>query len=96
MEHNIPMIVWEIFYKKKGIQHQSTCQDTPQQNGIVERKNRHLLEVTRATMFSAHVSKYLWGDAILTAYYLINRMSTHVLKYITPLQCLKFFFFPIK
>ena len=39
-------------------------------------------------MFSMHIPKYLWGDAILTACYLINRMPTRVLKYITPLQCL--------
>jgi len=80
------------FLEEKGIQHQSTCSDTPQQNGIAERKNKHLLEVTRAIMFSMHVPKYLWGDAILTATYLINRMPTRILKYITPLECFKNFF----
>ena len=78
-----------MFLTEKGIQHQSTCRDTPQQNGIAERKNRHLLEVARAIMFSMHVPKYLWGDAILTACYLINRMLTRVLQYITPLACLR-------
>ena len=34
-----------VFLKEKGILHQSTCVDTPQQNDIAERKNRHLLEV---------------------------------------------------
>ncbi|KAH9650093.1 protein kinase domain-containing protein [Citrus sinensis] len=34
----------EVFCKEKGIIHTSTCRDTPQQNGIAERKNRHLLE----------------------------------------------------
>ena len=33
------------FFEEKGILHQSTCPDTPQQNGIAERKNKHLLEV---------------------------------------------------
>ena len=78
-----------MFLTKKGIQHQSICRDTPQQNGIAKRKNRHLLKVARAIMFSIHVSKYLWGDAILTTCYLINRMPTRVLQYITPLACLK-------
>ena len=48
-----------IFLKEKGIHHQSTCIDTPQQNGITERKNKHLLEVARAIMFSINVPKYL-------------------------------------
>ena len=39
------------FLKEKGINHQSTCIDTPQQNGITKRKNRHLLEVTHALCF---------------------------------------------
>ena len=59
--------VLENFLRKKGILHQSTCVDTPQQNGISERKNRHLLEVSRALMFQMSVPKYRWGEAILTA-----------------------------
>ena len=39
------------FLKNKGIFHQSTCRDTPQQNGIAERKNKHLMEVARAIMY---------------------------------------------
>lgn len=77
------------FISEKGIVHQSTCRDTPQQNGIAERKNRHLLEVARALMFSMNVPKYLWGNALLTACYLVNRMPSRVLKFETPLDCLK-------
>ena len=40
-------------------------------------------------MFSMHVPKYLWGEAVLTSSYLINRMPTRVLNYSTPLECLK-------
>lgn len=36
------------FFEKNGIIHQRSCTDTPPQNGIAERKNRHILEVTRA------------------------------------------------
>lgn len=74
------------FLKDKGILHQSTCVNTPQQNGIAERKNKHLLEVTRALMFSMNVPKYLWGEAILTATYLINRLPSRVLNFETPLN----------
>ena len=80
------------FLKENGIHHQSTCVDTSQQNGIAERKNKHLLEVAHAIMFSMNVSKYLWGEVVLTASYLINKMSTRVLKYSMPLKYFKSFF----
>ncbi|KAJ8766765.1 hypothetical protein K2173_007832 [Erythroxylum novogranatense] len=55
------------FLKSKGIVHQSTFVNTPQQHGITGRKNKHLLEVARSIMFTMNVSRYLWGEAVLTA-----------------------------
>ncbi|KAL6319870.1 hypothetical protein AAG906_036940 [Vitis piasezkii] len=75
------------FLAQEGIVHLSSCVDTPQQNGIAERKNRHLLEVARSLMFSMNVPKLFWGQAVLTAY-LINRMPSRVLKFQTPCQTL--------
>ena len=60
----------------QGIVHQSSCIDTLQQNGVAERKNRHLLEVVRSLMFTTRVPKFFWGEAVLTATYLINRMPS--------------------
>ena len=74
------------FLKQKGIIHQTTCVYTPQQNGISERKNCHLLEMTRALMFQTNVPKIYWSDAILTATYLINRLPSVVLKNKSPLE----------
>ena len=55
---------------------------------MVERKNRHLLEVARSLLFAMNVPKSFWGDAVLTAAYLINRMPSKVLQFHTPLQSL--------
>ena len=74
MEQSILMNVWGVFLKEKGILHQSTSHETLQQNGSTEHKNRHLLEVARAFIFSINVPKYLWRDVLLIASYLVNRM----------------------
>ena len=75
-----------------GILHQSSCVNTSQQNGVAERKNRHLLETTRALMLNMHVPTYLWGEAILTATYLINRLPSRILNFKTPIDNLKSYF----
>ncbi|KAA0035576.1 reverse transcriptase [Cucumis melo var. makuwa] len=72
----------------KGIVHQTSCAYTLQQNGMAERKNRHLVEVAHSLMLSTFLPSYLWGDAILTAAHLINRMSSRILHLQTPLDCL--------
>ena len=61
------------FLQKEGGVHHSSCVDTPQQNGVIEWKNKHLLEVTQALLFQTHVPKSYRGEAVLTAAYLINR-----------------------
>lgn len=52
----------------------------PQQNGVVERKHRHLLEISRALLFIAQLPKVFWGDSILTATHIINRLPTRILE----------------
>ena len=67
------------FLSTNGILHQTTCLDTPPQNGVAERKNRHILKVARSLMFTMNVPKYLWSEAVLTATYLINCTPSRVL-----------------
>ena len=49
------------FLKDNGIVHELTCVDTPQQNWVTERKNRHLFEVARVLLFQMSVPKSYWG-----------------------------------
>ena len=67
------------FMSQHGILHQSSCAHTPQQNGVAERKNRHLIETAHTLLLHYHVPFHFWGDAVLTVCYLINRMPSFVL-----------------
>lgn len=71
---------FQSFLTSQGILHQTSCAHTPQQNGVAERKNRHLVETARTMLLHNNVPPRFWGDAILTACYLINRMPSFVLK----------------
>ncbi|XP_026436193.1 uncharacterized protein LOC113334063 [Papaver somniferum] len=60
-----------------------------QQNGVAERKLRHILETTHALMIQMHVPKKFWSHGSLTATYLINRLPSRVLEFKSPLEVLK-------
>ena len=71
---------FQSFMLQHGILHQTSCVDTPAQNGVAKRKNRHLLETAKALLFQMHVPKHFWADAISTTCFLINWMPSLVLN----------------
>jgi transposase InsO family protein len=76
------------FLRDNDIVHQTTCMSTPEHNGVAERKNGHILEVTRCLLFAVNVPKYLWGEAAQTATYVINRMPLRAVDFSTPIEML--------
>lgn len=76
------------YYKSKGILHQRTCVETPQQNAVAECKHRHILNISRAIMFQSRLPKLLWIFAVNHVIYLINRLHSPVANSNTPYQLL--------
>ncbi|KAL3355455.1 hypothetical protein AABB24_019499 [Solanum stoloniferum] len=69
-----------VFLQEKGIIHQKTCPYTPQQNGVVERKHKYLLEVARSLLYQSKLPMRYWGKCILTATYIVNRLPSTVIQ----------------
>jgi hypothetical protein len=67
----------EGFLKEEGIKHDFSSPYTPQQNGVVERKNRTLLDMARTMLDDYKTPDRFWVEAINTAYYSVNRLYLH-------------------
>ncbi|XP_074284164.1 uncharacterized protein LOC141608718 [Silene latifolia] len=76
------------YFHSKGIVHQRSIVGRPQQNGRVERKHRHLLDTARALQLQSRVPIKFWGECLLTATYLINKLPSAVLHWRTPYEIL--------
>jgi histone deacetylase 1/2 len=76
------------YFQRTGISHRVSFPHTSQQNGIAERKHRHLVETGLALLAHSSLPLRYWDEAFLTACYLINRMPTPVLHKGTPFHCL--------
>jgi IS30 family transposase len=80
---------FQAYLNSHGIIHRTSCVYTNEQNGVAERKNRHLLEVSRSLLFTMNLPKPYWGDEVLAAAYLINRMPLKTLNFKSPLEVLQ-------
>lgn len=76
------------FCERHGIRRQFTCPRTSQQNGVAERKLRHLQEVSRSWMHSKSLPQELWAEAMRCACHVINRLPSKVINMKTPYELL--------
>ncbi|KAH9743963.1 Integrase catalytic domain-containing protein [Citrus sinensis] len=65
---------FETFCNNLGIVHQFSSPRTPQQNGVVERKNRSIQEIARTMLNENSLPKYFWAETVNTTCYVLNHV----------------------
>ncbi|GKE52402.1 retrovirus-related pol polyprotein from transposon TNT 1-94, partial [Tanacetum coccineum] len=76
------------YYEKVGISHETSVARSPQQNGVIERRNRTLIEATRTMLIYAKAPLFLWAEAVATACYTQNRSIIRLRHGKTPYELL--------
>ena len=71
----------QSFFKDNGVLYQHSCVYTLQQNGVVECKQRHILQVARALKVQAQLPNQFWEECTITAVHNINRLLSPVLSF---------------
>jgi hypothetical protein len=67
----------EEFCEEEGIKHKFSAPYTPQQNGVVERKNKTLIDMARTMLEEFKTPERFWSEAMNTACHAINRLYLH-------------------
>ncbi|XP_069146899.1 uncharacterized protein [Solanum lycopersicum] len=73
-------------FKSHGVIHESSCPHTPQRNGVVEKKHRHILETAREIKFQAGFPDKFWGCCVQAVVYILNRVPSTVLGNVSPFE----------
>ncbi|GJU02054.1 putative ribonuclease H-like domain-containing protein [Tanacetum coccineum] len=76
------------YYEKIGISHETSVARSPQQNGVVERRNRTLIKATRTMLIYAKALLFLWAESVATACYTQNRSIIRLRYGKTPYEIL--------
>ncbi|GKC27388.1 zinc finger, CCHC-type containing protein [Tanacetum coccineum] len=79
----------EIKGKENGIARQLTTPYSPQQNGVVKRRNRTIMSTTRCMMKATNMPQNFWAEAVRHAIYILNSVPTKALEDITPYEAIK-------
>ncbi|GJW01050.1 ribonuclease H-like domain, reverse transcriptase, RNA-dependent DNA polymerase [Tanacetum coccineum] len=77
------------YCKENGIAQQLTVPYSPQQNGVVERRNRTIMSITRCMMKATNMAQNFWAKAVRHAIYILNSVPMKALEDITPYEAIK-------
>ncbi|GJS22436.1 retrovirus-related pol polyprotein from transposon TNT 1-94 [Tanacetum coccineum] len=77
------------FCNANGITHNFSAPHTPQSNGVVERKNRTLQEMSRTMLNEQSLPQKFWCNAVDTSTYILNRILIRAILGKTPYELLK-------
>ena len=77
---------FEIFCDEYGIEHNFSAPRTPQQNVVVERKNRALEEIARTLLNDTPLPQYFWAEVVNTTCYIMNRALIRPILKKTPYE----------
>ena len=70
---------FQLYLEQHGIVHQPTVAYSPQQNGVAERMNRTLMDLVRSMLHAKNMEKPFWAEALQTATYIRNRVTSRSL-----------------
>lgn len=84
MAQNIKKKIFKDLLVTAGIKHRTSNPYSLQQNGLVERLNRILVENARCTLIIANLQTHMWSEAIMTVAHITKRTPTTALNYATP------------
>nr|GFB51014.1 hypothetical protein [Tanacetum cinerariifolium]GFB51059.1 hypothetical protein [Tanacetum cinerariifolium] len=76
------------YYEEVGISHETLVARSPQQNGVVERRNHTLIEAAHTMLIYAQASLFLWAEAVATACFTQNRSIIRLRHRKTPYELL--------
>ncbi|GJR02153.1 putative ribonuclease H-like domain-containing protein [Tanacetum coccineum] len=82
--------VMDDFCREKGIKREYSIARTPQQNGVLERRNRTLIEAARTMLADSKLPTTFWAEAVSTACYVQNRVLVVKPHNKTPYELLEF------
>lgn len=76
------------YLAKLGMVHKLTCPYTSEQNGLVERKHRKVIECSLSMLAHAALPLSYWNDVFSSAVLFINRLASQPLGNLSPYECL--------